>query len=269
MNGLKQRFSAGLHEQEVDLGALALLAIELLAVSADPKCAVAANAANRRGLQRLEELKTGAQGALVAGESKGESAQAAAAGLVRYLGKMVGFTGNSDDYYNPDNSNLGWVLAERCGIPITLSIVYMVVGRALGYDVRGIGFPGHFLVEVHVEHDVQLIDAFSAELVSRQDCMQTYAQMLATSSREAQSLASVPVDDTLFVASSPQQILLRLLENLKQIHLQARATGPTLAALELQILLAPESFELRSQHDALVSQVFGRQPGQNKHPELH
>lgn len=269
MNGLKQRFFDGLHEQEVDLGALALLAIELLAVSADPKCADAANAANRRALQRLEELKAGAQDALVGGESVDKPAQAAAAGLVRYLGKMVGFTGNSDDYYNVDNSNLGWVLTERCGIPITLSIVYIVVGRALGYDVRGIGFPGHFLVEVHVEQDAQLIDAFSAELVSRQDCMQTYTQMLENSQRGVQPMVPTPVDDALFIASSPQQILLRLLENLKQIHLQARATGPTLAALELQILLAPESFELRSQHDALVSQVFGRRPGQNEHPELH
>jgi len=59
----------------------------------------------------------------------------------------MGFVGNSKDYYNPDNSMLHRVLETRRGIPISLGIVYILVGRRLNLPVFGVGAPAHFLVK--------------------------------------------------------------------------------------------------------------------------
>src|SRR5579862_8630832 len=59
---------------------------------------------------------------------------------------QVGFAGNLDHYDDPENSFLDSVIARRLGIPITLSVLMIAIGRRLGVDVQGVGMPGHFLV---------------------------------------------------------------------------------------------------------------------------
>lgn len=85
---------------------------------------------------------------LSARASRVTDAEAGAALLAEYLGHELGFHGNGDDYYAPDNSLLDRVLARRVGIPITLAVVYIAVGTRVGIEVDGIGFPGHFLIRV-------------------------------------------------------------------------------------------------------------------------
>ena len=293
MNALKNRFAELLAYGSADQGGqagatnlaeLALLAVEILTLSADPQSAVQASAdtdlARRRlgaliadAERDLAEPGTGHQAGTGAGdeeEDEAEGIKRIAAALVDYLGGALHFAGNVEDYYNPSNSDLGWVLAKRRGIPITLALVYITVGRALGYELRGIGFPGHFLVGVYATREdvqpVQMIDPFRARLTSRAECMQALNQQSTPATQPTQALQ---IDESLFVAAAPAAVLLRLLENLKQIHLRNRAIGPALAALELQLLAAPDSFELHSQQAALVSQAFGREPGPGGKPELH
>jgi regulator of sirC expression with transglutaminase-like and TPR domain len=69
-----------------------------------------------------------------------------AGALARALFEDLGFTGNRVDYGDPDNSYLDAVLDRRLGIPITLSVLMIEVGRRLGIAVHGVGMPGHFLV---------------------------------------------------------------------------------------------------------------------------
>jgi regulator of sirC expression with transglutaminase-like and TPR domain len=57
-----------------------------------------------------------------------------------------GFAGNTVDYGDPRNSYLDVVLERRLGLPITLSVLMIEVGRRLGLELRGVGMPGHFLV---------------------------------------------------------------------------------------------------------------------------
>jgi Transglutaminase-like superfamily len=64
-----------------------------------------------------------------------------------YLFDQVGFTGNTRDYADPENSFLDSVLTRRTGIPITLSLMMIEVGRRLGIQIAGVGMPGHFLVK--------------------------------------------------------------------------------------------------------------------------
>jgi len=285
MNALKNQFAELLavtlvQESEAgedSLAGLALLASEILAVSSDPQNTEQASADAALARRRMGALIADAEqdlaepGAGVETVSGSGVMARASTALVDYLGGVLRFRGNVDDYYNPSNSDLGWVLARRRGIPITLALIYITVGRALGYELRGIGFPGHFLVGVYASRadtqPGQIIDPFRARLTSREECMRAIEQQQAP--QAAGATQQTQIVESLFIAATPAAVLLRLLENLKQIHLRDHAIGPALAALELQLLVAPESFELRSQQEVLVSQAFGRKPGSGGKPELH
>jgi len=68
-----------------------------------------------------------------------------------------GFTGNATEYYDPRNSYLNEVIDRRRGIPISLAVVYLSVGRRLGMPVHGLNAPGHFLVR----HGERVLDPFA------------------------------------------------------------------------------------------------------------
>lgn len=68
------------------------------------------------------------------------------ASLAHALFGVQGFAGNTVDYGDPRNSYLDEVLRRRLGIPITLSVLMIEVGRRLGIALVGVGMPGHFLV---------------------------------------------------------------------------------------------------------------------------
>src|SRR5215831_9467439 len=72
----------------------------------------------------------------------------------------LGFYGNASDYYDPRNSFLCDVLDRRCGIPISLSVLYLETGRRLGVLAQGVNFPGHFLVRVAIEDAWLFVDPF-------------------------------------------------------------------------------------------------------------
>lgn len=82
----------------------------------------------------------------------------------------LGFTGNQDGYYDPDNSYINQVLDRRLGIPISLSAVYLLIARRLRIPVVGIGMPGHFLLQYN---DSLFIDPFhKGRLLNRGECVQ-------------------------------------------------------------------------------------------------
>ncbi|HMQ24430.1 MAG TPA: transglutaminase-like domain-containing protein [Acidimicrobiales bacterium] len=89
--------------------------------------------------------------------------------LVRHLFVEEGFTGNRDAYYDARNSYLDQVLERRLGIPITLAVVVMAVGRRLGVPVAGVSMPGHFLLRDRVDRDV-FVDPFRGALLDRAGC---------------------------------------------------------------------------------------------------
>jgi len=92
-------------------------------------------------------------------------------GLGDYLFREQGFRGNTEDYYDPRNSFLNEVLDRRTGIPITLSAVYMEVGRRLGLRLHGVGMPGHFLVKYVGPNEEIIVDPFhGGAIVSPADC---------------------------------------------------------------------------------------------------
>ena len=85
--------------------------------------------------------------------------------LSHFLFEQKGFEGNNENYNDPRNSFLNEVLKRRLGIPITLSIVYLEVGRRLGLNLYGVSFPNHFLVKAVDERGELMIDPFVGGII--------------------------------------------------------------------------------------------------------
>ena len=95
-------------------------------------------------LRRLDDIATAIRPRLASDAFAEQKVLA----LNHYLFNELRFNGNIDDYYDPSNSYLNEVIERRTGIPITLSIVYLEVARRLGLNLKGVSFPGHFLVKL-------------------------------------------------------------------------------------------------------------------------
>ncbi|WP_299490842.1 tetratricopeptide repeat protein [Acaryochloris sp. IP29b_bin.137] len=156
----------------------------------------------------------------------------------RYLYEDLGFTGNTQCYYDPRNSFLNDVMDRRLGIPITLSLVYMEVARRVGFPMVGINFPGHFLIRPdRGDMSIHVDPFFQGELLFEQDCCDRITQVFGQ-----------PMDlrPEFFAVVSPQQFLIRLLTNLKQIYLNENQLEKCLGASEQILLVDPKYYrELR------------------------
>ncbi|MGA7936493.1 MAG: transglutaminase-like domain-containing protein [Kovacikia sp.] len=155
-----------------------------------------------------------------------------------YLYNDLGFTGNTNAYYDPRNSFLNEVIDRRTGIPITLALVYLAIAQRLDFPMVGVGMPGHFLIRPDVEEMEIFVDAFhQGEILFAQDCQgllsRAYGQPVKLHAAFLQSVTS-------------RQILGRMLTNLKMIYLNQGNLKKTVAAVERILLLYPDAaFELR------------------------
>jgi len=130
--------------------------------------------------------------------------------LARHLFVELGFRGNTDDYYDPENSFLDTVLDRRLGIPITLSILAIEVGRRLGLALHGVGMPGHFLVGTG---DDLWLDPFNgATLLDREGCARRWSEVSGREATLFQPLWLAPTGE--------RAILQRVLNNLAGIYEQ-------------------------------------------------
>jgi len=133
--------------------------------------------------------------------------------LNHFLFRELGYCGNHDDYYDPRNSCLNDVIDRRTGIPITLSILYMEVGRRLGLPLQGVSFPGHFLVKCVTDHGVIVLDPFNRGIsLSERDLRERLKQ---TSGSDDDTEVSL---NLLLRPASQREILTRLARNLKGIY---------------------------------------------------
>ena len=123
--------------------------------------------------------------------------------LAEFLFQYKGFRGAMEDYYNPNNSNLVYVMTHRRGIPISLSCVYILVGWRLGLSIRGCNSPRHFLTIVEDHEKMQLVDCFhDGRVVGDKE--------IATLSREA----SLTINEVLKLEADSYSIMRRVLGNL-------------------------------------------------------
>ena len=151
-----------------------------------------------------------------------------------YLFGELGFTGNRADYYNPRNSFLNDVIECRTGIPITLSLLYIEIGRRLGLPIHGIGLPGHFIVR-YEGAEPAYIDPFNGgERLTAADCQHRLLQIFGT---------SVPLQATWLTPVTNRQILTRMLYNLKGIYVRQEVYQRAVAVVEKILVLNPDAYE--------------------------
>jgi regulator of sirC expression with transglutaminase-like and TPR domain len=157
-----------------------------------------------------------------------------------YLFEEQGFRGNESSYYDPHNSCLNEVLRQHTGIPITLAIVYLEIGRRLGAEVHGVPLPGHFVTEFRQGSFSVYLDVFRAgRFMNRQECQQMIREMGGNAS-EAD-----------FEPATRQQIILRMLNNLRGIYVRTRAFTKATAIVDWMLVARPLAAELWKQRGQL------------------
>ena len=204
-------------ESELDLAEMALL----IGAAGDPGAEPA---------PRLAEIDGWAEGV----EDLG--------GLLHRLFRELGFRGDARNYYDPENSFLHRVMARRLGIPITLSVLTIEVGRRAGVHLEGVGMPGHFLVGVPGRG--LYVDAFAGgELLDEAGCAARFRQVSGAGAEAAFGPDLLP-------RVGPHLILVRMLANLRGIY-ELRRSGRDLEwvarmRLALPDASAPEAMALAS-----------------------
>jgi regulator of sirC expression with transglutaminase-like and TPR domain len=197
-------------------------------------------------LGRLEEIALAIKKRL-AGDAFAEQKVLA---LNYYLFNDLRYSGNVDDYYDPRNSYLNEVMERRTGIPITLSILYLEIGRRIGLNLKGISFPGHFLVKLAVKRGQLVLDPFTGgEAQSEADLRQRLAQVLPSGEAERAKL------DPYLEPATPRQIIARVLRNLKNIYMHTRKLERALAVMHRMLLVMPESAEELRDRGLLYQQL--------------
>ena len=232
----RTRFAALMQapEEELDLGTAALL------VSAEeyPQLPVAMY------LQRLDQLAERVRDRL--GE---ESAPLIVLQeMSRVLAEEEGFRGDVQNYYDPRNCHLNDVLDRRLGIPITLGIVWLEVGWRLDLPLGGVNFPGHFLLRYEGESMRVLVDPYYGGKLRFEDEMQGLLDQAYG--------GGVPFDSRFLRTATKEDIIVRLLSNLKTIHLNhVHDEFRALAAIERILLIRPDAIDEVRDRGMLLARI--------------
>ena len=220
-------------EEAIDLGRAALL----LARTEYPDLDIDVQAG------RLDILA--AEAASVVGAQLEPSGRLAA--LRFFLAETCGFQGNEQDYYDPRNSFLNEVLDRRTGIPITLSVVYMEVGRRLDVPLFGVGLPGHFVVKHQRGGRIEFVDPFhGGRILSAANCRELVQDRYQ---------GQVEFREEFLAAMPKRDILARMLHNLRNIYVQRRQFRKTLGLVEMALALEPGSGDDLKQRGLLHYQL--------------
>ncbi len=196
-------------------------------------------------LTRLDDL---AARVTRASPAPGRAASALRA-LREVLHDQEGLRGNDQDYYDPRNSFLNEVLDRRLGIPISLSVVWIEVARRVGLELRGVGFPGHFLVKYASASGAEVfLDAYNAgEMLSADECLARYRARTGGRDLDPKYLEGV----------SSRQILGRMLQNLKRVYLERKDDVRAFWVLDRILLLAPGQLEALRERGLAAARLGG------------
>lgn len=207
-------------EDELDLAEAALL----IAKAEYPELDV------HRYLSRLDEMAS-----VVGRRLEGDPSTGFVIGeMNRFLFAEQGFSGNTRNYFDPRNSFLNDVMERKLGIPISLSLIYMEVGRRLGLPLAGVPFPGHFLVKLSVPAGEIVLDPFSGGLsLSRADLQDRLQGFIPDDKKHEIDLYSF------LATATKKEILARMLRNLKRIYVELSDFHKALNVIQQLLIIAP------------------------------
>jgi regulator of sirC expression with transglutaminase-like and TPR domain len=155
--------------------------------------------------------------------------------LSEFLFTRKGFEGNREQYGDPRNSFLNDVLERRLGIPITLAVVYIEVGRRVGLNLFGVSFPAHFLVKAIDDRGELIIDPFNQGAILDLDEIRARLTQIYRQPVELHPDMLRPV--------GARHILARMLRNLKNVYINASDWPRVLSALDRILMLDPRALD--------------------------
>lgn len=160
--------------------------------------------------------------------------------LLQYFFQELGFELDRNHYYAPENSYIHRVVERRRGIPVTLALVLCEIGHGAGIPLRGVSFPGHFLVKCRLPEGDVVIDPGDGRSLSRDDLEERLWPY-----RQAQGLTGeLDVPLALFLqAAESQDILVRMLRNLQDIYRSEQAWEPLVQVCDRLLVVRPHSWE--------------------------
>lgn len=211
----RQRLAALVRRPDCDLAEAALLCC----VEAEPDLDVDV------ALLRLDAIADSLRTSGFQATTPNESAQ----GLRSHLVAGLGFSGDRATYNDPDNALLSRVLDRRKGLPITLSILWVAIGRRLGVPIHGIGLPGHFVVGIGDGEERVVIDPFHDGAVLDEQSM---SQLVTRTTS-----GSVAFTRSMLRPSTPPAIIRRLLNNLTRDYQAVGDAAAALWSVDLKLLL--------------------------------
>jgi regulator of sirC expression with transglutaminase-like and TPR domain len=169
--------------------------------------------------------------------------------LNHFFYRELGFAGNVNDYYAADNSYLHRVLDTRRGIPISLAVVYMELAQQIGLDVKGISFPGHFLMKLSVQAGDIILDPFNGDSLSREDLEERLEPYLEEEDASGMALAAY------LQPAHPREILVRMLHNLKSVFMENKDWEHLLGVQQRLVILLPDEAEERRDRGLAYEQL--------------
>ena len=158
--------------------------------------------------------------------------------LNRYVFDELGFSGNVQDYYDPRNSFLNDVIERRLGIPISLAVLYIELGRRIGLPLHGVSFPTHFLVKCVLREGAVILDPFAAGASLGLDELKRRLQSVAKDVELDQKALK-----SMLAAAAPNDIFARMLRNLRAIYLSKGERLKALDACTRIVTLLPRAAE--------------------------
>ena len=158
--------------------------------------------------------------------------------LNQFFFNDLNFGGNLNDYYDPDNSYLNAVLRTRRGIPISLAVLYLEMAEQIGVPVRGVSFPGHFLLRVTTPDGDVMLDPTSGHSLSESEMVEMLEPYVAPAGESVSRALRM-----LLQPATRREIIARMLRNLKSTYLQTERWQRLLAVQQRLVILLPESIE--------------------------
>jgi regulator of sirC expression with transglutaminase-like and TPR domain len=163
--------------------------------------------------------------------------------LNKFFFEEQGFSGNLNNYYDPNNSYLHVVLRTRRGIPISLAVLWLEVAQSLGLRAQGVGFPGHFLVKVRLPFPNEgqvVIDPFTGESLSKEELSERLVPLHAESGLLRDGHISDELLKHYLRAATPREIVARMLRNLEEVYTSHQDPERLLLVRQRLMVLLPQ-----------------------------
>lgn len=169
------------------------------------------------------------------------------AALKHVICDQFGYLGDKDNYDDLRNADMIEVIDRRKGLPIALSILAIECGRAQGWDIKGINFPGHFLIRFDEEGQRILSDPFNQ-----------FQIMQAADLRQLLKLSAGPkaeLSTEFYQEISNREILLRLQNNIKFRQIESEDYAGALVTVRVMKKFAPREPRLLLDQSVLLARL--------------